>query len=158
MHRPVHSRPNIAGWYRAPLLIEACRFQGASPPGGPFRTQAKDLPTSETGIEMTDEFEPYFDSNGVLSERLQLGDQEIIVHYDDYPDKDLTVVRGIPCTTALRTVIDIAPDVPPDDLEVMVQDCLDRRLFTLEEATERLAEDDMLTRPGAELLRRILLR
>jgi hypothetical protein len=38
-----------------------------------------------------------------------------------------------------------------------VQDCLDRRLFTAEEAWARLAEQDMVRRPGAELLRRALL-
>lgn len=45
-----------------------------------------------------------------------------------------------------------------DAAELMrnVQDCLNRQLFTVEEAKARLAEHDMLTRPGAELLRRAL--
>jgi hypothetical protein len=39
-----------------------------------------------------------------------------------------------------------------------VQDCLRRRLFTVEEALARLAQPDMLTRPGAKLLRQALPR
>jgi hypothetical protein len=98
----------------------------------------------------------YFDSNGCLTERRWLGGQEVIVHYDDIPAKDRTTVRGIPVTTALRTVIDIAPDVEPDHLERIVQDCLRRRLFTVEEGLARVAERDMLQRPGAVLLARVL--
>jgi len=51
--------------------------------------------------------EIYFDGNGSLTERRRLGGQAMVVHYDDLPEKDITVVEGIPCTTALRTVIDI---------------------------------------------------
>jgi hypothetical protein len=85
-----------------------------------------------------------------------LGGQPVLVHYDNMPAKDITTVRGIPCTTALRTVIDLAPDVDRRHLERMVTDCLDRRLFTVEEAKARLDEDDMLTRPGTQLLRTVL--
>ncbi len=80
----------------------------------------------------------------------------MIVHYDDIPPKDITTVDGIPCTTALRTVIDIAPDIGVAELQRIVHDCLNRRLFTVEEARARLAEQDMLERSGAELLRRAL--
>lgn len=96
------------------------------------------------------------DSNGCLTERVWLGGQEVVIHYDDIPEKDVTTVRGIPCTTALRTVIDIAPSVDWPQLNSIVQDCLDRRLFTEEEARARLAEADMRSRPGAELLRQVL--
>ncbi len=51
----------------------------------------------------------YVDGNGCLTEHVRIGDQEVIVHYGEVPDKDLTTVDGVPCTTALRTVIDIAP-------------------------------------------------
>jgi len=98
----------------------------------------------------------FFDGNGALTERRRLGGQEVIVHYDDLPEKDITTVRGIPCTTALRTVIDIAPDLDRAQLERNVQDCLDRRLFSVEEARARLSEPDMANRPGAVLLRRLL--
>ncbi|MCU1461204.1 MAG: hypothetical protein JWO37_1279 [Acidimicrobiales bacterium] len=109
---------------------------------------------------MPDQFDDdlFIDANGCLTERLALGGGEVIVHYDDIPETDITTVDGIRCTTALRTVIDIAPDVEPDHLERIVQDCLDRRLFTVEEAWVRLGESDMLARPGAELLKRVLRR
>jgi hypothetical protein len=80
----------------------------------------------------------------------------VIVHYEDIPETDITVRHGIRVTTPLRTVIDIAPDVALTELERIVGDCLDRRLFTVQEARARLAEADMLTRPGALLLGRVL--
>ena len=96
------------------------------------------------------------DGNGVPTERMWLGDQEVIIHRDDCPETDITMVGGIRCTTALRTVIDVAPEVPRSHLDEMVHDCLERGLFTVEEAWRRLAEPDMADRRGAELLRRAL--
>lgn len=96
------------------------------------------------------------DRNGCPTERMRLGDEDVIVHCDDLPEKDLTTVDGIPCTTALRTVIDIAPDVDAAHLVRIVEDCLSRGLFTLADSWARLAEPDMMARPGAELLRAIL--
>ena len=49
------------------------------------------------------------------------------------------------------TVIDLAPEVTPSHLAEMVQDCLGRRLFTVEEAFRRIAEPDMVGRKGADL-------
>lgn len=96
------------------------------------------------------------DGNGDPVEIVDVGSGEVIVHYADLPDGDVTVLPGIPVTTALRTVIDVAPDVEPDELQRMVEDCLTRRLFTLEEAWERLSAPDMRVRPGAILLRTLL--
>jgi len=96
------------------------------------------------------------DGNGLLTERMWLGDQEVIVHRGDYPDSDITTVHGIRCTTPLRTVIDIAPDVPASHLDEIVADCLERGMFTVDEAWRRLAEPDMADLRGAELLRRAL--
>jgi hypothetical protein len=98
----------------------------------------------------------YVDSNGDPAERRVVGDQEVVIHYGDLPESDVTTVHGIPCTTALRTVIDVAPDVSAEHLDRIVKDCLQRRLFTLDEARERLARPDMLKRPGAVLLREVL--
>ena len=98
------------------------------------------------------------DSNGCPIEHVWLGDQEVIVHYDDVPAKDRTVLHGIPVTTAMRTVIDIAPDLDAEHLERVVRDCLDRRLFSVEEARARIDELDMSTRRGAQLLRAALAR
>lgn len=97
------------------------------------------------------------DGNGFPTERVWIGDTEVIIHRGDVPETDITTVRGIPCTTALRTVIDLAPEVEASHLDDMVRDCLERGLFTIEEASRRLAEPDMLGRTGAELLRRALL-
>jgi hypothetical protein len=96
------------------------------------------------------------DGNGQLTERAWLGDQEVIIHREDIPETDVTTVHGIPCTNALRTVIDIAPDIESSHLEVIVQDCLERGLFTVEQASRRIAQPDMVGRRGAELLRRAL--
>ena len=100
----------------------------------------------------------YFDSNGALTERTWIGGTEVIIHYEDIPDTDITTVHGIRCTTPIRTVIDLATDLEPAELLDMVDDCLRRRLFTLEEAWARLAEPDMLERPGAVILRAALPR
>lgn len=94
------------------------------------------------------------DSNGCPTERVE--GQEVIVHYDDIPAKDITTVDGIRCTTALRTIIDLAAEVDDDHLERMVRDALRRRLFTVEEAMARVAEDDIRRRPGAVRLRQLL--
>ncbi|HEY1740106.1 MAG TPA: hypothetical protein VGI86_15430 [Acidimicrobiia bacterium] len=98
----------------------------------------------------------YFDSNGVLTERRWLGGQEVIVHYDDIPASDMTVVDGIRCTTALRTVIDLAPDLSHKELRRMVDDCLVRQLFTADEAIARASQPDIAHRPGARLLLELL--
>jgi hypothetical protein len=100
--------------------------------------------------------EIYFDSNGVLTERKRVGQTEVVVHYDNIPDKDITTVHGIPCTTALRTVIDMAKDLDSAQLDRVLQDCFSRRLFTIEDASARLAEPDMLHHPGGGVLRRRL--
>ena len=100
----------------------------------------------------------YVDTNGCLTERVQLGGATVLVHYDELPDSDITTVNGIPCTTALRTVIDIAPEVDTTQLAQIVQDCLDRGLFSVGEALDRVAEPDMLTRPGAKMLGRTVIK
>lgn len=96
------------------------------------------------------------DGNGMPVELRSFGGTEVIVHYDDVPESDLTTLDGIRVTTPLRTVIDLAPELPADDLRRMVQDSLDRGLFTVEEAERRLAEPDMRSRRGAELVREVL--
>src|SRR4051812_31417703 len=44
----------------------------------------------------------------------------------------------------------------PDHLTEIVEDCIERRLFTVEDALRRLAEPDIAGHRGAELLRRAL--
>lgn len=99
----------------------------------------------------------FIDSNGDPTERMVRDGQEVVIHYaDKMPASDITTISGIRCTTALRTVIDIAPDVDADHLGQIVDDCLRRRLFSVEEARSRLAQPDMEGRHGAALLRRAL--
>jgi len=43
-------------------------------------------------------------------------------------------------------------------LELAVNDCLERGLFTVEEALARIAEPDMVTRSGAHLVLELLSR
>lgn len=98
----------------------------------------------------------YVDANGCLTERVRLGGQDVIVHYDDIPESDITTIDGIRVTTALRTMIDVAPDVTTAELEDMVQHCLSRGLFTPDEAIERVGRPDMHKRLGAKLVRHVV--
>ncbi len=87
-----------------------------------------------------------------------MGRDRIVIYYRTLPDKDLTEVNGIPCTTALRTIIDIAPDCPRENVARMVADALRRRLFTVAEALERTAEADLADDYGALLVREEVLQ
>lgn len=73
------------------------------------------------------------DANGCLTERVTFGSETIVLHHDDIPESDITLVGGVPCTTAIRTVIDIAAELRPAELETVMNDCLDRGLFTIDE-------------------------
>ena len=98
----------------------------------------------------------YIDPNGCPTEVVRVAGQPAIFHYDDLPETDITSIDGIRVTTPLRTVIDIAPDVDIEHLRRIVHDCLERQLFTVEEARARLEEPDMRERAGATLLRQVL--
>lgn len=93
------------------------------------------------------------DANGCLTERGTFGSATIVLHHDEIPDSDITLVGGVPCTTAIRTVIDIAAELQPAELEAVMNDCLDRGLFTIHEMRSRLSDPDMAWRYGAGLLR-----
>ena len=96
------------------------------------------------------------DANGCLTETHEVNGHIVVTHYDDIPDTDVTTIGGIPCTTALRTVIDIAPQYRPHELNQLIRHCLGRNLFTVAEAMERISQPDMKARPGAILLGRAL--
>ena len=98
----------------------------------------------------------YIDANGCPTERIRVGDQQIVVHYDDIPESDITTVRGLRVTTPIRTVIDIAPEIPSPELARIIRDCLDRDLFTVEEALARINQPDMAARVGAQMVRSAL--
>lgn len=96
------------------------------------------------------------DANGCLTERVTIGSETIVLHHDGIPDSDITLVGGVPCTTAIRTVIDIAAELRPVELETVMDDCLDRGLFTIDEMKSRLSDPDMAWRHGAGLLRTLI--
>lgn len=98
----------------------------------------------------------WVDANGCPAERVSLNVQDVIVRYDDVPESDVTSINGIRCTTPLRTVIDLAPELEMAELKHMVRACLDRGLFSPDEVMERVARPDMLARPGAALLRQFV--
>jgi hypothetical protein len=132
------------------MLSCGCRFDE----DGPDPDDERD----GLALGVPDPFEAglFIDSNGCIAERKVVNGREVIVHYDDVPESDITMVDGIRVTTPLRTVIDVAPNVSAAELERMVEECLRRRLFSIEEARARLDEPDMRSRPGALLLRRLL--
>lgn len=93
------------------------------------------------------------DANGCLTETMSVGGHKVVVHYDDIPESDVTEVDGLPVTTPLRTVIDLAPELSDTDLQRVICDCLNRGLFTVDQALARVSEPDMATRPGAQILK-----
>jgi len=100
----------------------------------------------------------YVDHNGRLTERQWIGDQEVVIHYDDIPETDITEIDGIRCTTALRTVIDLAAAITPAELRNLIEDCLARELFSIAEARARVEQPDLRGHPGAQLLQRAIIR
>ena len=70
----------------------------------------EDGPDEDDDIIDFDDVLFFVDANGCPAERIVMDGQEVIVPNDDIPEKDVTTVSGIRCTTAPRTVIDIAPD------------------------------------------------
>ncbi len=77
-----------------------------------------------------------------------------IAHLDD---GDVVRVRGLPVTTPVRTIIDLAGVLTPDALERAVADARMRRLVTVRAVLERLEELGTPGRPGAALLRTLLV-
>ncbi len=95
----------------------------------------------------------FIDENGCPAERLTApGGIDVVVHYDDIPESDVTTIDGIRVTTPIRTMIDIATQVDSAEFARTVRDCLERRLFTVEEALQRIHQPDMADRRGARLL------
>ena len=111
-----------------------------------FCTTEFDGPTVPLGV----------DANGAPTERATIGGVDVIIHRADVPESDVTTVRGIRCTTALRTIIDLGAEQEPDDVVRMLRNALGRRLFTLEEAHRRVGQPDLATHRGAEVVRQLL--
>ena len=63
----------------------------------------------------------------------------------DLREGDLTEVSGVPCTTVVRTLIDLGAVVRPETVEQALDDALRRGLCTLQQLEDRFNE---LARPG----------
>ena len=74
------------------------------------------------------------------------------------PPQDIVVIRGIPVTSAARTLFDIAATVTEDDLEVMFEEALRRRLVTCARLRWQLRHRGRNGRPGTAALRKLLDR
>lgn len=96
------------------------------------------------------------DDNGCLTRTTQIDGTPIVIHYDEVPESDIEEIDGVRVTTALRTTIDLAAQLSTQQLHHLVDDFMDRGLFTAEEAFARLARPDMARRRGAHILRGLL--
>jgi hypothetical protein len=70
--------------------------------------------------------------------------------------EDYDLVRGIPCTSPVRTIVDLGAVVPIDVLETALDDGLRRRLYTLDDIDRRRREVARRGRNGAGPIRAIL--
>jgi hypothetical protein len=69
------------------------------------------------------------------------------------PAKDRALLLGVSPTPL---ALDLPSDIAASHLDEILEDCLERGLFTVEEAWLRLDEPDRLGLRGADLLRRAL--
>ena len=91
--------------------------------------------------------------NGYPMFRGTHGDFDVVVHVVDVPLSGITEVRGIRCTTPVRTVIDVASSLSPAGVRSMVTSGLQQLLLTGPELRDRLAQPDMADHPGARAVR-----
>ena len=141
------------------MLSCGCRFDEDGPDDEDGRHVEIEVTVPHLGSVGGVVIERWVDGNGCPTERRLLdGGMEVIYHEDVVPEGDRAVVDGIPCTSALRTIIDVAADLDAAQLERMVRNALDRRLFTIEEAAARVSQPDIAERPGARLLGEVLRR
>lgn len=143
------------------MLSCGCRFDedGPSDEGDDADLPEIELTVPDLGQLGGTVLERWVDDNGCPTERRVLdGGLEVICHEDAVPECDRAVVRGIPCTSALRTIIDLASELDPPQLERMMRDAVDRRLFTIGEAAARVSQPDIAHRPGARLVGELIRR
>lgn len=90
----------------------------------------------------------------VIATTHQRGDREVLVHRTTLGAGDITTCQGVPITTPLRTIVDLASCVPAHQLEPAIRQAVYRRLTT----TTLLAEavDQYGGRRGVRSLRRAL--
>jgi predicted transcriptional regulator of viral defense system len=75
---------------------------------------------------------------------------------NDLPSRDRTVVEGIPVSTPIRTILDVARYVSPTRLGAMLDDAVRRDLTTYAEAHQRFGELATRGRDGIATARKML--
>jgi predicted transcriptional regulator of viral defense system len=75
---------------------------------------------------------------------------------NDLPSRDRTVVEGIPVSTPVRTILDVARYVSPTRLGAMLDDAVRRDLTTYAEAHQRFGELAGRGRDGIATARKML--
>ena len=140
------------------LLSCGCRFDEDGPSSAiddePLHIS---VPVAHDSPCWDEPLEPHgVDAHGNTIERGTINGVAVIVHRQDIPATDITTVHGIRCTTAVRTLIDIAVDLDSVRIRAIVVDGLRRGLFTEVELRQRLAQPDMDSDLGAEAVRRAL--
>jgi hypothetical protein len=80
----------------------------------------------------------------------------IRIHRAHVPAEDRRALRGMPCTTAARTLIDLAGTLSEEDLAIAVEDAWRRKLAALDWVERRLRQLGSRGRPGARALRHVL--
>jgi very-short-patch-repair endonuclease len=83
---------------------------------------------------------------------------EVIWHESFHlSDRDVTEVRGIPCTRPVRTFLDLGMVLPPDELETVLNEGIRRNLLSADAIASRLEGFGPLRR-GSALVRAVLER
>src|SRR6266849_9531163 len=81
----------------------------------------------------------------------------VVVHRSQsLPSEDKTVIEGIPCTRAARTIIDLASVIDAQQLELALEDALRRRLVQVPWVYRRLRALGTTGRHGSRSLNRFL--
>ncbi len=81
----------------------------------------------------------------------------VLVHRSrSLPSEDKTVIEGIPCTRAARTIIDLSSAIDARQLELALEDALRRRLVQVPWVYRRLRALGTIGRHGSRSLARFL--
>jgi len=117
------------------------------------------MPTTSDALFWDDPDDEYgVDANGRLTRLTDVGGVPVVIHYDDIPESDIETHHGLRVTSPLRTTIDLAAELPPDQLENLLDFFLYKGSFTTEQALARIAQPDMTSRRGAHILQTLIVR
>lgn len=141
------------------MLSCGCRFDEDGPEVEEENPPDIEITVPDLGAVGGMVLERWVDANGCPAERRLLdGGIEVVYHEDAVPESDVAIVDGLRCTSALRTIIDVAARTEPGNVERLLREALDRKLFTIDEAAARVSRPDIAHRPGALLVGEVLRR